>query len=437
MLFTLDFEYDTRFVIVEVRAREILDSRGNPTIETEIITEGGGVGYAAVPAGASKGKYEAYELRDRDPKRFMGKGVKKAVENVNDVISNEVIGKDSRLQWLIDKTMIELDGTENKSNLGANAILSVSLANARAAADTYGLPLFLYLGGIRANLLPTPMMNIINGGKHAGNNLSIQEFMIVPGGADTFSEALRMGVETYHSLKDYLVKEYGKSAINVGDEGGFAPPMNNTEEAINALINAIEKAGYSSNEIKIALDAAASVFYDEKDGYYSLDGKRMSQGELIDFYIDLVQKYPIISIEDPLHEDDFEGFKELTNKIGNKVLIVGDDLFVTNIKRFSKGIKNGAGNAILIKVNQVGTLSETLEIINLAHQSQFTTIISHRSGETEDNYIADIAVATNAGLIKTGAPARSDRTSKYNQLLRIENILGENAKFSGFTKFKL
>ncbi|MGQ4891168.1 MAG: phosphopyruvate hydratase [Candidatus Njordarchaeia archaeon] len=431
----MEFEYDPRFTIVDINAREILDSRGNPTVEVEIITDGWGVGIASVPSGASKGRHEAFELRDGDRNRYLGKGVQKAVQNILGPIAEGIVGLDCRYQWEIDQTMIDIDGTENKSNLGANAILAVSIANARAAANTYGLPLFVYLGGATANLLPTPMMNIINGGKHAGNELAIQEFMIVPGGAETFSEALRMGVEVYYNLRNILLEKYGKNAINVGDEGGFAPPMEETRQALDVLVEVINSAGYEG-KIGLALDAAADSFYDEKNKVYRIDGKNITPGELVDYYKELADEYPILSIEDPFYEEDYEGFAELTKMIGNEVIIVGDDIFVTNMKRFERGVEMGAGNAILVKVNQIGTLSETIELVKYAKERNYRTIISHRSGETEDNYISDIAVGLETGLIKTGAPARGERTSKYNQLLRIEELLGDAARFSGFSKFK-
>jgi len=435
MITNIEFENDFRFKIIDGFAREVLDSRGNPTVEVEIITEGGGVGYASVPSGASKGKFEALELRDTDKKRYRGKGVLKAVENINETIIQEIMGMDSRRQREIDKMMIDLDGTENKSRLGANAILGVSIAVARASADTYGLPLFMYLGGSMVNRLPTPFLNIINGGKHAGNKLAIQEFMIVPGGADSFSEALRMSVEVYQELKSILLEKYGRIAINVGDEGGFAPPLEKTVDALDLLIEAIDKAGYTGS-IGLALDSAATSFYNEEKEVYSIDGKELTAGELIDFYVELVEKYPIISIEDPFYEDDYNSFTALTEKIGNKTLIIGDDIFVTNIKRFTKGIKEKAGNGILVKLNQIGTLTETIDLIETAREKGFFYIISHRSGETEDNYIADLAVASRAHAIKTGAPARSERTSKYNRLLRIEELLGDNAVYNGFVGFK-
>ncbi|MHA1616841.1 MAG: phosphopyruvate hydratase [Candidatus Njordarchaeales archaeon] len=433
--YPLLIENDANFDIALIKARQIIDSRGNPTIEVEVVTEGNGVGRAAAPAGASKGKFEAIEKRDASDKRFLGKGVFSAVELVNTEVAEALIGMDSRKQWEIDKKIIELDGTPNKSRLGANATIATSLAVAKAAADTYGLPLFRYIGGLLARVLPVPLMNIINGGKHAGNELAIQEFMIVPAGTDSFSEALRMGCEVYYALKDLLKSEYGKSAINVGDEGGFAPPMRNTREALDMLVKAIEKAGYSSDSIALALDAAASSFYDEDKKRYRIDGKELTREELIDFYEELINEYPIISIEDPLHEEDFEGFSQITKKLGKKILIVGDDLFVTNKERLLKGINVGAANAILVKPNQIGTLSETIEVVELAKREGYRTIMSHRSGETEDTTIADLAVGLATGIIKTGAPARGERTAKYNQLLRIEEILGSEAIFLGFKVF--
>ncbi len=429
------YSIEEAFKIHHVRGREIIDSRGRPTVEAEVSTIGGGVGLAAVPAGASKGKYEAWELRDGDA-RFFGLGVRKAVKNINNVISKEIVGLDSRYQKEIDNKMIILDGTPNKSRLGANAILAVSIATAKAAADTYGLPLFKYLGGYLARTLPTPFLNIINGGKHAGNKLSIQEFMIVPGEADSFSEALRVACEVYYKLRNYLKDKHGLQAINVGDEGGFAPPMSETREALDALIRAIKMAGYAEgSEVAIALDAAASSFYDELKRKYYIDGKYVEPDKLLEYYLELVEEYPIVSIEDPFHEDDFKRFAELTRKVGSKILIVGDDLFVTNINRFEKGVSMGAANSILVKMNQIGTLSETLDVIHYAMQAGYQPIISHRSGETEDITISDLAVATNAGAIKTGAPARGERTAKYNRLIRIEEILGSEAKYAGFTIF--
>jgi len=423
------------FRITSIRAREILDSRGNPTVEVDVYTKGG-FGRAAVPAGASKGVHEALEIRDGG-KRYHGRGVLSAVRNVNEIIAPRVIGMDSRKQWEIDRLMIELDGTKNKSKLGANAILGVSLAVAKAAADTYKMPLFKYLGGLKARLLPVPLMNIINGGKHAGNQLSIQEFMIVPVGADKFSEALRIGAEVYHELKSYLKEKYGVSAINVGDEGGFAPPMKETREALDALVEAVKRAGYSEGkDVVLALDAAATSFYNAEKKTYYIDGKELTSDELLQMYIDLVDEYPIKSIEDPFQEEDFESFAKLTEKIGSKVQIVGDDLFVTNVERLKRGIELKATNALLLKVNQIGTLTEAIQAAELAMSNGYNVIVSHRSGETEDITISHLAVALNAGQIKTGAPARGERTAKYNELLRIEEYLGDSAEFIGIKAFR-
>jgi enolase len=413
------------FTIEHIHAREILDSRGNPTIEVDIETESG-FGRASVPSGASTGTNEALELRDKD-KRYLGKGVTKAVNNVNNELQEALLGMDVRDQREIDGIMIELDGTENKSRLGANAILGVSLAVAHAAADSIGISLYRYLGGTNAFMLPVPTMNVINGGKHAGNELAIQEFMLQPGGAKTFSEALRMGAETYHTLGAILVKKYGNSAVNVGYEGGYAPPLKSTNDALDALVSAIEEAGYNK-KITIGLDSAATEFY--KDGKYKVDGKKFSSGELVEFYSDLVKTYPILSIEDPFEEESFEDFAELTKKLKDTI-IIGDDLFVTNVKRLEQGIKMKAGNALLLKVNQIGTLSEAFDAARLAQKNRFKVIVSHRSAETEDVTIADISVAIGAELIKTGAPARSERNAKYNQLLRIEEELGKAALFVG------
>ncbi|MCX9025927.1 MAG: phosphopyruvate hydratase [Candidatus Methanoperedens sp.] len=413
------------FTIEHIHAREILDSRGNPTVEVDIETESG-FGRASVPSGASTGTNEALELRDKD-KRYLGKGVTKAVTNVNTIIAEAILGMDVRDQREIDTTMLELDGTQNKSILGANAILGVSLAVAHAAADSIGISLYRYLGGTNAFTLPCPTMNVINGGKHAGNDLAIQEFMIQPGGAKTFSEALRMGAETYHTLGAILVKKYGNSAVNVGYEGGYAPPLKNTTDALDALTDAIEVAGYNK-KITIGLDSAATEFY--KDGKYKVDGKKFSSGELIDFYAQLVDTYPILSIEDPFEEESFEDFAELTKKLKDTI-IIGDDLFVTNVKRLEKGIKMNAGNALLLKVNQIGTLSESFDAARLAQKNKFKVVVSHRSAETEDTTIADISVAIGAEFIKTGAPARSERNAKYNQLLRIEEELGKAGRFVG------
>lgn len=432
----IDYMLDEAFKIHHIRGRQVLDSRGHPTVEAETVTLGGGIGAAIVPSGASKGIHEALEVRDNDSRIFHGLSVYKAVENINNVIAKELINMDSRKQKLIDKKMIRLDGTPNKSRLGANAILAVSIATLKAAASTYGLPLFRYIGGNNARILPTPFMNIINGGKHAGNNLEIQEFMIIPGGANNFHEAIRMACEVYYSLRKHLKEKYGLSAINVGDEGGFAPPMENTREALDSLIVAIRKAGYNEgSDIALALDAAASSFYDKNKGVYHIDGKELSAEELLDYYIYLVEEYPIISIEDPFFEEDFKSFAKLNAKLGHKILIVGDDLFVTNLSRLRKGHKIKAANAILVKMNQIGTVSETFDVVNYAFKIGYQPIISHRSGETEDVTIADLAVGLNTGAIKTGAPARGERTAKYNRLLRIEELLEEQAEYAGFSIF--
>ena len=425
------------FIISSVKGYWVLDSRGNPTVEAMVTTVGGGTGIASVPAGASKGKHEALELRDGG-KEFHGMGVTKAVRNINEIIAEELVGLDSRDQRRIDSTMIKLDGTPNKSRLGANAILAVSIATAKAAANTYPMPLFEYLGGSMARVMPVPLMNIINGGLHAGNELSIQEFMIVPVGADSFREALRIACEVYQSLKKHLKDKYGRQAINVGDEGGFAPPMKETREALDALVSAVRASGYEpGGDVYLALDAAASSFYDEDKGVYRIDGRELGRGEMVDFYLQLVDEYPIISIEDPLHEEDFEGFGEVTSKLVAKgVQVVGDDLFVTNIERLSRGIEMGAANALLLKVNQIGSLTEAFDAAHKAMRNNYRVIVSHRSGETEDNYIAHIAVALNAGQIKTGAPARGERTSKYNELLRIEDYLGGSAHYPGLRAFR-
>lgn len=418
--------------IAEIRARQILDSRGNPTIEVDVITDEGFLGRAAVPSGASTGVHEAVELRDGDKGRFLGKGVLKAVNNVNNILNEELKGFFVSDQSLIDAAMIELDGTDNKSNLGANATLGVSLAVARAAALESGQPLYRYIGGVNANTLPIPMMNILNGGSHADNKIDIQEFMVMPAGASSFSEALRMGVEVFHNLKSVL-KSKGHST-NVGDEGGFAPNLGSNEEAIEVVLEAIGKAGFKAgDDIWIALDPAASEFYDEKKKVYHFQstGENRTSEEMVDYWKEWTAKYPIISIEDGLHEDDWAGFQALTSAIGDRVQVVGDDLFVTNVKRLSRGIEEKAANSILIKVNQIGTLTETINAVQLAHTNAFTSIISHRSGETEDVTIAELAVALNTGQIKTGSASRSDRIAKYNQLLRIEESLGSAAKFIG------
>ncbi|MGM8215271.1 phosphopyruvate hydratase [Bacillaceae bacterium W0354] len=420
--------------IIDVYAREVLDSRGNPTVEVEVVTESGAFGSALVPSGASTGEYEAVELRDGDRGRYLGKGVEQAVRNVNDLIAPELVGFDVRDQVLIDQQLIELDGTENKGNLGANAILGVSMAAAHAAADYLDLPLYQYLGGFNAHTLPTPMMNILNGGEHADNNVDIQEFMIMPVSAPTFKEALRQGTEIFHALKKVL-KDKGYNTA-VGDEGGFAPNLKSNEEALETIVEAIEKAGYKpGTDIKLAMDVAASELY--RDGKYELKGEGVTRTseEMVTWYEELVNKYPIISIEDGLDENDWEGFKLLTEKLGDRVQLVGDDLFVTNTKKLSQGIEQGVGNSILVKVNQIGTLTETFEAIEMAKRAGYTAVISHRSGETEDVTIADIAVATNAGQIKTGAPSRTDRVAKYNQLLRIEDYLETAAKYAGMSAF--
>ncbi|HOA14922.1 MAG TPA: phosphopyruvate hydratase [Bacillota bacterium] len=420
--------------IIDIFAREILDSRANPTVEVEVVLDDGTYEKAGVPSGASTGAHEAIELRDGDKSRFGGKGVLKAVENVNDTIADAIIGMDPTEQVAIDRTMLELDGTPNKSKLGANAILGVSLAVARAAATSAGIPLFQYIGGTNAKTLPVPMMNILNGGKHADNNVDIQEFMIMPVGAENFAEALRMGSEVFHSLKSVL-KARGL-ATGVGDEGGFAPDLASNEDAIKLILQAIEKAGYRPGEqVALALDPASTEFFE--DGSYKLsgEGKEFTSAQMVDYYNDLCAKYPILSIEDGFAEDDWDGWGLATRKMGGKVQLVGDDLFVTNPLRIAKGIELGVANSVLIKVNQIGTLTETLDAIETAKRAGYTAVISHRSGETEDTTIADIAVATNAGFIKTGAPSRSERVAKYNQLLRIEEILGEAAVFPGGAAF--
>ncbi len=422
-------------LIEDVWARQILDSRGNPTLEAEVVLESGATGRAAVPSGASTGENEAVELRDGDDSRYLGKGVTEAVKNVNDKISYELEGLDALDQTFVDETMIALDGTENKSNLGANAILAVSLATARAAAEYLQLSLYRYIGGTNARVLPTPMMNIINGGSHADNNVDFQEFMIIPVGAESFSEALRAGAEIFHNLAKVL-KSRGYST-SVGDEGGFAPNLKSNEEAVETILEAIEKAGYKVGEdILIALDPAASEFYDNgKYVFKKSDKRELTSQEMADYWIDWTDKYPIISIEDGMDENDWDGWKYLTEKIGKKVQLVGDDLFVTNTKFLQKGIDVGAANSILVKVNQIGTLTETLDAIELAKTHNMTAVISHRSGETEDSFIADLAVATNAGQIKTGSLSRSDRIAKYNQLLRIEEELGTSARYLGRKSF--
>jgi enolase len=420
-------------IIEHIQAREILDSRGNPTIEVEVFVEGGHAGRAAVPSGASTGIHEANELRDEDAKRYGGKGVLKAVENVNDIIAPELIGLDVHDQVDIDQLMIDLDGTVNKSKLGANAILGVSLACARAGAATEHSSLYRYLGGVNARTLPVPMLNILNGGSHADNSVDIQEFMVMPVKAENFREALRQGTEIFHALKKVL-KGKGMST-NVGDEGGFAPNLPSNEAAIQTVVEAIEKAGYRPGEdVFIAMDAAASEFYNAETKEYVFKkstGDRLTSGQMVDFWADWCKKYPIVSIEDGLAEDDWTGWKSITDLLGKKIQLVGDDLFVTNVQRLSRGISEGIANSILVKVNQIGTLTETIEAVQLATRHGFTNIISHRSGETEDHFIADLAVALNSGQIKTGSASRSDRVAKYNQLLRIEEQLGDAAKFGG------
>ncbi len=419
--------------IVDITAREILDSRGNPTVEVEVTFDGGFKGRAAVPSGASTGKFEAVELRDNDKKRYLGKGVLKAVKNVKEKIAKELKGLDGSDQVLIDRTLIALDGTDNKRRLGANAILGVSLATAKAAAASAMLPLFRYIGGANARTLPVPMMNIINGGAHADNNLDIQEFMIVPAGFPTFSEALRAGVEVFHNLKGILKKKGLLTAV--GDEGGFAPDLKSNREAIEVIIQAINAAGYKpGGDILLALDCASSELY--KDGDYTLEGNEVSTDEIVDYLEGLVKDYPIISIEDGLSEEDWKGWGLLTKKLGARVQLVGDDIFVTNVAMLKRGIDSGIANSILIKVNQIGTLTETLEAIEMARNAGYTAVISHRSGETEDTTIADLSVATNAGQIKTGSASRTDRIAKYNQLLRIEEELAETAVFPGINAFK-
>ena len=421
-------------VILDIFAREILDSRGNPTVEVEVILESGVVGRAAVPSGASTGAHEAVELRDGDKERYLGKGVLQAVKNVNEIIAEQLIGYSVFDQVEIDELMIEIDGTPNKAKLGANAILGVSMAVAKAAAEELGVPLYKYLGGFSARELPVPMMNILNGGEHADNNVDIQEFMVLPVGAPSFREALRMGAEVYHSLKSVL-KARGLSTA-IGDEGGFAPNLASNEEALQVIMEAIEKAGYKpGKDIYLGMDVASTEFY--RDGKYKMtgEGKEFTSAELVAFYENLVAKYPIITIEDGMAEDDWEGWKLLTEKLGKKLQLVGDDLFVTNTERLAKGIDEGIANSILVKVNQIGTLTETFATMEMAKRAGYTCVVSHRSGETEDATIADIAVAVNAGQIKTGAPARTDRVAKYNQLLRIEDELYDSADYKGMAVF--
>ncbi|NMC57608.1 MAG: phosphopyruvate hydratase [Eubacteriaceae bacterium] len=423
-------------IIKDIYAREILDSRGNPTIETEVFLNCGVVGRAAVPSGASTGAFEAVELRDGDKTRYMGKGVKTAVENVNNIIADELIGYDATEQVIIDKVLIELDGKENKDKLGANAILSVSLAVAKAAAQALDLPLYQYLGGVNAKTLPVPMMNILNGGKHADNNVDIQEFMIMPVGAQDFKEALRICAEIYHNLKKVLKSK--NLSTSVGDEGGFAPNLSSNEEALQVISLAVKEAGYELyKDILFAIDTAATEIYDADKKLYNLasENKHLTSAQMVDYYAYLIDKYPIISIEDGLAEEDWEGWKLMTEKLGAKIQIVGDDLFVTNTKRLQKGIKTQTANSILIKLNQIGTLTETLDAMQMAARAGYTAVVSHRSGETEDTTIADLVVATNAGQIKTGAPARTDRVAKYNQLIRIEDTLADAAQYAGKDAF--
>lgn len=428
-------------IIEQIVAREILDSRGNPTVEVDVILEDGTLGRAAVPSGASTGAYEAVEMRDGDKGRYLGRGVQHAVDNVNEVIAEELEGMDASQQMEIDTFLVELDGTPNKAKLGANAILGVSMATAKAAAEFLQQPLYQYLGGVYAHTLPVPMMNIINGGKHADNSVDLQEFMVMPVGAESFTECLRWGAEIFHTLKGVL-KSKGYSTA-VGDEGGYAPNLKSNQEALDVIMEAIEKAGYTpGDDVRIALDPAATELFDEgqkagKEGQYYFWKSKMfkTREQMVDFWAELAKNYPIISIEDGMSEDDFEGWKMLTEAIGDKVQIVGDDLFVTNVERLSKGIEMGIANSILIKVNQIGTLTETLASIEMAKRAGYTAIVSHRSGETEDVTIADLVVATNAGQIKTGAPSRTDRVAKYNQLIRIEEALGSTAKFAGMSAF--
>ena len=423
-------------IITDVYAREILDSRANPTIEVEVCTESGGFGRAGVPSGASTGAFEAVELRDGDKNRYLGKGVLTAVDNVNNIIAPELIGRDSLNQLEIDKLLIELDGTPNKGKLGANATLGVSMACARAAADTLGLPLYQYLGGVNGKVLPVPMMNILNGGQHADNNVDIQEFMIMPVGAESFKEALRMGAEIFHNLKSVL-KARGLNTA-VGDEGGFAPNLSSNEEALVTIVEAIKKAGYvPGKDVMLALDVAATDLFDAETKKYTLEGEGrvFTQEEMVEYYADLVDKYPIISIEDGMNEEDWEGWKMLTEKLGDKIQLVGDDLFVTNTVRLKKGIELKVANSILIKLNQIGTITETLDAIEMAKRAGYTAVVSHRSGETDDSTIADLVIAVNAGQIKTGAPSRMDRVAKYNQLLRLEDILGDTAQYKGLDVF--
>ncbi len=421
-------------MISDIYAREVLDSRGNPTVEVEVYLENGAMGRALVPSGASTGKHEALELRDGDEERFHGKGVKEAVENVNSTIAPELIGFDARDQIMVDEIMLELDGTDKKENLGANAILGVSMAVARAASLAANTYLFKYLGGVGSRTLPVPQMNILNGGEHADNNVDIQEFMIMPVAAKSFKDAVKMGSEIYHTLKNVLQEK--DLSTSIGDEGGFAPDLSSSEEAIQVIMDSVERAGYTpGEEIMLALDAAASELYEDGAYQFSGEGVERSSSELVDYYADLVDKFPIISIEDGHDEDDWKGWQEMTRRLGDEIQIVGDDLYVTNIERLERGIDENSSNSILIKVNQIGTLTETLETVERAKQAGFTSVISHRSGETEDVTIADLVVGLNTGQIKTGAPARSERVAKYNQLIRIEEVLGDRARYAGRDAF--
>ncbi len=424
--------------ISQIKGRQVLDSRGNPTVEVDVHLESGTMGRATVPSGASTGSHEALELRDGNQRIYQGKSVLKAVSNINEILGPKLVGLDARNQSEIDRLMIEIDGTKNKKRIGANTILGISMAVARSAANEEEKSLYRYLADLTKYKLPVPMMNVINGGKHAGNQLSVQEFLIEPAGAPTFSDSLRIGADVYHSLKEVLVKKYGSSASNVGDEGGYAPAISKTRDALEAILNAVGEAGYGEHEIKLGIDAAASSFYDGRDDDYRIDGKRLKSSEMHDFYLDLVSSFPIKTIEDPFCEDDFENFAAITRKIGDKVKIIGDDLYVTNPERIKQGIEKKATNAILIKLNQIGTLTETIEAIKMSRAAGFSIIISHRSGETEDNFISHLATAFESEFIKTGAPARGERTAKYNELLRIEEELGRRAgsSFQGDAAFE-
>jgi enolase len=423
--------------ISRIRAREILDSRGNPTVEAEVVLESGDLGVASVPSGASTGRWEAVELRDGDKRRFNGRGVLAAVRNINEVISKALVGRDSLDQEGIDRVMIELDGTERKERLGGNATLAVSIANMRAAASYMKMPLYRYIEDRGEYVMPVPLMNVINGGKHAGSRLSIQEFMIIPYGVESFMEALRIGVETYHSLKNILRDRYGLSAINVGDEGGFTPQIETTGEALSILVKAINASGYSEGEIALGIDAAASSFYDEGSSMYRIDGLTLSGGELIEYYSRLIDEFPIVSMEDPFHEEDYDSFKEFTWRFKDRIQIVGDDIFVTNRRRFLLGVERGIANTLLFKLNQIGTVTEAFETMRTAVLNNYRVIVSHRSGETEDNYIADIAVGKSVGQIKTGAPCRGERISKYNRLIRINEEIWDKAIYIGRKLFKI